>query len=176
MQPLVVDGGGVVRFKGNAIVERLFAERAIDLNRCRGLKPARYSKRNVEDQMKFSEQSDEPMHGAPVTELEVAAFRRDCAALAGHVRAGLRSDGFGETARQALDKLVTLAYGAAGFGEEYVERCGSVGCDNCAAPHPAEPCPECNGTGNTEGIPMPGRWVDCPKCGDPKWDEPEKKR
>ena len=43
-----------------------------------------------------------------MTELEVAAFRRDCAALAGHVRAGLRGDGFGETARQALDKLVTL--------------------------------------------------------------------
>ena len=48
----------------------------------------------------------------------MAAFRRDCAALAGHVRAGLRGDGFGETARQALDKLVTLAYGAAGMGEE----------------------------------------------------------
>ena len=53
-----------------------------------------------------------------MTELEVAAFRRDCAALAGHVRAGLRGDGFGETARQALDKLVTLAYGAGGLGEE----------------------------------------------------------
>jgi hypothetical protein len=56
--------------------------------------------------------------GTRMTELEVAAFRRDCAALAGHVRAGLRGDGFGETARQALDKLVTLAYGAAGMGEE----------------------------------------------------------
>lgn len=53
-----------------------------------------------------------------MTELEVAAFRRDCAALAGHVRAGLRGDGFGETARQALDKLMTLAYGAAGLGED----------------------------------------------------------
>ena len=53
-----------------------------------------------------------------MTELEVAAFRRDCAALAGHVRAGLRGDGFGKTARQALDKLLTLAYGAAGLGEE----------------------------------------------------------
>ena len=53
-----------------------------------------------------------------MTELEVAAFRRDCAALAGHIRGGLRRDGFGETARQALDKLVTLAYGAAGVGEE----------------------------------------------------------
>ena len=53
-----------------------------------------------------------------MTELEVAAFRRDCTTLAGHVRGGLRGDGFGETARQALDKLVTLAYGAAGMGEE----------------------------------------------------------
>ena len=35
----------------------------------------------------------------------------------------------------------------------------------------AGPCRECNDTGNTEGIPLPGRWVDCPKCGDPKWRE-----
>lgn len=61
-----------------------------------------------------------------MTELEVAAFRRDCAALAGHVRAGLRGDGFGETARQALDKLVTLAYGAAGMGEEAACRPGAI--------------------------------------------------
>lgn len=32
-QPLVIDPNGVVRFKGNAIVERLFREGRIDLNK-----------------------------------------------------------------------------------------------------------------------------------------------
>lgn len=31
MQPLIVDDSGVVRFKRNAIIDRLFHERAIDL-------------------------------------------------------------------------------------------------------------------------------------------------
>ena len=30
---------------------------------------------------------------------------------------------------------------------------------------PVPRCPECSGTGNTEGIPMPGgAWHDCPLC------------
>jgi hypothetical protein len=36
MQPLVIDDQGCIRFKGNAIVERLFREQLINLNAISG--------------------------------------------------------------------------------------------------------------------------------------------
>lgn len=42
-------------------------------------------------------------------ELRRGAFRRDVAALMGHIRAGLRDGAFGDNARHCLDEMWSLA-------------------------------------------------------------------
>ncbi len=43
-----------------------------------------------------------------MNEIRRATFKRDFATLCGHIRGGLKGDGFGENARQQLDALWEL--------------------------------------------------------------------